>query len=244
MAAKVQVSTEALERIHEALVNYASDMADAALQAEQAANNGELYCDNLLREVTQVIRDLDERIETLRKQIEALTTNIDRLEKERHQASLDLARAKSNINYLNQRIDELYALRSQLDTVDDSGASQNRVAQIDAEIATCRHRLSSEEADRASANSRITQAESSLRALQTELSSNQNQEAELSARKAKYKDKRNRLTEACQTYRYDLTAYAGAARSFAGQASADGERLSESVQLCIDLVNQYISLGI
>lgn len=247
----VDVTTEALQTVKNALANFQSDIDGISIRSANNADDIIEECKVHIRQTKAEIARVEAQITVLNKQIIDLEAKIDQTTNQYNALLARIPQLENSIRSLDSKISALYlqvsSLRSKLANADDAGIRH----QIQGQINNLMHQISKCETERNRTENELRDSEEKKNELQQVISSekaqNEQCENELSVQKSrcnKMKDKHERLNTVYSRVEADLNAYIVATKKFEVNASERIQGNTSAVEKCMDSIERYLSLNI
>lgn len=246
----VDVTTEALKAVKNALANFQSDIDGISIRSANNADDITEECKVHIRQTKAEIARVEAQITVLNKQIIDLEAKIVQTTNQYNALLARIPQLENNIRSLDSKISALYSqvssLRSKLANTDDAGIRY----QIQGQINNLMHQISKLKTEQNRMEKELRDSNGKKNELQQIISSSKAQkvqcENDLSVQKNrcnKMKYKLERLNSAYNRVESDLNAYVIATKKFEVNASERAEGNRSAVEKCIDSVEQYLSLN-
>lgn len=247
----VDVTTEALQAVKNALANFQSDIDGISIRSANNANDITEECKVHIRQTKAEIARVEAQITVLNKQIIDLEAKIDQTTNQYNVLLARIPQLENSIRSLDSKISALYSqvssLRSKLANTDDAGIRH----QIQGQINNFMHQISKCETERNRTENELRDSEEKKNELQQVISSAKAQKAQcendLSVQKSrcnKMKDKLERLNSAYSRVETDLNAYVTAIKKFERSSVDKVGNNNSSIDKCLEHIEQYLSTSL
>ena len=247
----VDVTTEALQTVKNALSTFQSDISGLSMRATDNADDITEECKSKINLTKTEIAQVETQIAILNKQISNLEAKIEQATNQYNALLARIPQLENNIRSLNSRISalnsQIASLRSQLANTEDDDERQ----QIQEQINALSRQVSQCEAERSQLESELQNSEQKKAELQQTINSAKSQkaqcESELSTQKNrcnKMKDKLERLNTTYSRVELDLNAYVAATKKFEGNASERTQSNTSAIEKCMKSIEEYLSINI
>lgn len=247
----VDVTTEALQTVKNALSTFQFDISGLSMRATDNADDITEECKSKINLTKTEIAQVETQIAILNKQISNLEAEIEQATNQYNALLARIPQLENNIRSLNSRISalnsQIASLRSQLSNTEDDDKRQ----QIQEQINALSRQVSQCEAEKSQLESELQNSEQRKAELQQTINSAKSQkaqcESELSVQKNrcnKMKDKLERLNATYSRVEADLNSYVAATKKFEGNASERTLDNLSAIYRCIESIEQYLSANV
>lgn len=247
----VDVSIEALQTIKNALTTFQSNINGISFRAVNDANNIIEECKLHINQTKAETMQIEARISDLNKRISDLEDKIERAKGEYNDVASKIIQIGKSIHSLNSKISildsKIGSLRSKLINTDDAAIRQ----QIQEKINDFSYQISKCEGERNRAENELKNSERKKNELQQVVNSAKYQrlqcENELSIQKNrsnKMKGKLERLNTTYNRVEVELNDYVAAAKKFERSSANSTHNNINSVDKCIESIEQYLSTAL
>ena len=247
----VDVTTEALQIVKNALSTFQSDINGLSMRAMNSADEITEHCKTQIKQTKVEIIQIEAQIGILKKQTAYLEEKIDQATNRYNALLVRIPQLENKICFITSRISELNSQiasrRLQLaDTKDD-----NERQQIQEQINVLGYQVSQCQSERSQMETELHNSERYKMELQQAIDSAKSQksqmESQLSVQKNrcnKTKDKLERLNMAFSRVEAELNTYVNAIKKFEGNASVKTQNNKSAVDKCIESIDQYMNANI
>lgn len=245
----VDVTTEALQTVKNALSTFQSDIDGLSIRAVSDSDDITEDCNNHIKQTKEEITQVEMKIMILNNQIADLEEKLEQATSQYNALLISVQQIENNIYSLNSKIltlnSQIVSLRSQL-----ANAEDDECQQIQDQINALNYQVSQCEAERSHLDYELKSSEQCKVELQQIINSTKSKksqcESELYLQKKrcnKMKDKLERLNVIYSRIESDLNAYVVATKKFENQALGKTQKNLNSVDKCIEHIEQYLSIS-
>lgn len=245
----MDVSTEALRKVKEALEIFKSDIQGIGTSAVLKNQSCIEECENNISKTEMMVKEFEDKVTRLIRSIEELEDKIVFMQNEIQQIDKMIPRLEQQLQnlylQLSQLSDQLAVLQAQLADVEDDAKRQQIQSQINvvqSRMAGVRDFIQSTERQISDSKDKKTKLKNSINEY---LSQKEDYENELSVTKRKlnkYRQKLERLNIANRNVQIDFNLYIQLVKKFENYSVESAEGKYKIVDECIDLIEEMESV--
>lgn len=246
----VDVTTEALQTVKNALATFQSEISGLSMRATNDTNTIVNGCKAQITQAKSEIAQVETQISVISRQINELESEIEQTTAQYNALVARIPKLENNIRSMESKIStlnsQIISLRSHLANAESDEERQ----QIQEQENTLSNKLSHCESEKRQLEALLQTAEQKKSECQQRINSAKVQkaqcESELSVQKNrcnKMKDKFERLRSTFNRVEADLKDYVSATKKFENQAAGQTQRNTCAVEKCLESIEQYLSLG-
>lgn len=247
----VNVTTDALKTVKDALSDFITDVEGIASRAESRLTDTMNTCNAHISKTKGDIVQSELKIAALGKSINQAEEKIQSITNELNFLAVRMPELMNNIHALGSQIAELEsqiaALQAQLSNCDD----QDQYEQIQSQIDILQSRVNQSWHEKKDSEDELRNAENKRVELLQQLDTTKSQKAQLESahsteknRCNKLKDKLERLKMAYNRVELDLREYVSAAKNFEVSTSDSAQMNTSAVEKCIVSIEEYLKTSI
>lgn len=244
----VDVTTEALQTVKNALATFQSDISGLSMRATNDTDDIVNECKAKITQTKSEIAQVETQISVINQQINELESKIEQTTAQHNTLTARIPQLMNNIRSLGSKISilnsQISSLRSQLANTEGDEERQ----QIQEQISALDNQVSQCEAKRAQMETELQNSEQRKSELQQAINSAKSQktqcESELSVQKNrcnKMKDKFERLKRTFTRVEADLKDYVSATKKFESGSAEKAQHNRSSIDKCLYSINEYLS---
>lgn len=245
----MDVSTEALRKVKEALKAFKSDIEGIGTSAVLRNQSCIEECENNISKTAMVVKEFEDKVISITRAIEELDDRIVSMQNELQQIDKMLPRLEQQVQnlhlQLSQLSDQLAALQTQLADTEDNDRRQQIQSQINAvrsQMNGVRDSIQSTEQQIGESKDKKIRLKNGINECSSQKEEYENERSVTKRRLHRYQQKLERLNIANRNVQADFNSYVQSVRKFENNSVESAESKFKIVDECIDLIEEMESV--